>query len=409
MYLDHAATTPVRREVLEAMTPYLTTAFGNPSSSHAAGVAARDALEDARRAVARHLGMRAKDVIFTSGGTEGNNLAIKGIAIGSLLTRGRRHLVTTAIEHSSVRESVRFLERVHGFDATIVPVDDHGRVDPDEVASALREETALVSLGHANNEIGTVQSLAELAAVCRDAGVPSHIDAVQSAGWLPLTPEPSAQDRPAQTLSGPDPDASAGNRRRRAGVDAIVVSGHKIGAPKGTGAAAVRGAVPFEPLLHGGGQERGRRSGTESVAGAVALRTALDIAEREREEAALRVTAARDAFIADVLARVPGARLTGHPSARLPHIASFTIEGVNGETLLLDLERHGVVASSGSACSAGSTDPSPVLLAIGISADEARTAIRFSLPRVPADLAPVADALAAATSAHRGDRSGADR
>ncbi len=375
LYLDNAATTPVRREVLEAMMPFLTRWFGNPSSHHTVGEAAADALADARVRVARVLGMRAGDVVFTSGGTEANNLAVKGIAIAARQRRGARHVVTTPIEHESILESADYLARVHGFDVTHVPVDESGCLDPAAVARALRDDTALVSFGYANNEVGTVQDVAAIAAVARDRGIPVHVDAVQAAGWLPL----SAADL---------------------GVDAISVAGHKIGAPKGTGALAVRGRVPLEPLLHGGGQERGRRSGTENVAGAVALATALDLAEAERVEASARVSALRDAFIARVLATVPGAALTGDPVRRLPGTASFTFAGTSGEAVLLELERRGVVSSSGSACAAGSDEPSHVLVAMGVAPEIAQTAVRFTFSHdLREPLEAVADAVAASVAA----------
>lgn len=369
LYLDNAATTPVRPEVLEAMAPYLTRVFGNPSSHHEVGEAAASALDDARRRVARIVGMRAGDVVFTSGGTESNNAAIKGLVLGS----ARTHLVTTAIEHESVLASADYLRRLHDVEVTHAPVDATGSLTPDALAGALRENTALVSIGYANNEIGTIQDAAALAAVAHERGVPLHLDAVQAAGWLPL--------------SG-------------TGADAVTIAGHKVGAPKGTGVLAVRGRLPFEPLLHGGGQERGRRSGTPDVAGAVAIATALELAEAERGEAAARVGALSAAFIPRVLANVPGARLTGHPSHRLPGTASFVFPGTNGETVLLELERRGVVSSSGSACAAGSDEASHVLLAVGVDHDEARTAVRFTLPRsLTGSLDAVADAVVAAVTA----------
>lgn len=385
LYLDNAATTPVRPEVLEAMMPYLTQWFGNPSSHHTVGEAAADALADARARVARVLGMRAGDIVFTSGGTEANNLAVKGIALAarerslSLSKGGARHLVTTPIEHESILESVAYLERLHGFVATRVPVDRFGRVDPDAVADALRSAgdagTALVSIGYANNEVGTIQDVAAIAAVAREHGVPVHVDAVQAAGWLPL----SAADL---------------------GVDAISLAGHKVGAPKGTGVLGVRGRVPLEPLLHGGGQERGRRSGTEDVAGAVGLATALELAEADRDEASARLTLIRDRFIARVLTTVPAAELTGDPVHRLPGTASFTFAGTSGEAVLLELERRGIVSSSGSACAAGSDEASHVLVAMGIAPEVAQTAVRFTFPhwlRQPLDA--VADAVAASVTA----------
>ncbi len=349
LYLDTAATTPVRREVLEAMWPYLTGEFGNPSSRHRPGERAAEALREARAVVARHLGCRPAELVFTSGGTEADNLAIKGIALGD--PRGR-HLITTAIEHEAVRESADHLRRLHGFEVTELPVDREGLVDPAELAASLRPGTALVSIQHASNEIGTVQPIRELAAVARAVGVPFHSDAVQSAGSLEV---------------GLD----------ALGADAVSIAGHKLGAPKGIGALAVRAALPLEPVLHGGGQERGRRSGTENVAGAVALATALELAAAERADV---TSVARDRIIDGVLAAVPGAVLTGSRERRLAHHASFCFPGTSGEAVLLELESRGVVCSSGSACAAGDDDPSPVLLALGIAPEVAQTAVRFTLP-----------------------------
>ncbi|SIR44456.1 cysteine desulfurase family protein [Microbacterium sp. RURRCA19A] len=369
LYLDNAATTPVRPEVVEAMAPYLTRWFGNPSSHHEVGEAAASALEGARARVAAILGMRSGDIVFTSGGTESNNTAIKGLVLGS----GKKHLVTTAIEHESVLASADYLARLHGVEVTYAPVDGTGTLSPAALADALRDDTALVSVGYANNEVGTVQDAAALAAVAHARGVPLHLDAVQAAGWLPL----------------------AG-----LGADAITIAGHKVGAPKGTGILAVRGRLPLEPLLHGGGQERGRRSGTPDVAGAVAVATALALAEAERTADAAAAARYRDAFIAGVLAGVPGARLTGHPERRLPATASFVFPGVNGETVLLELERRGIVSSSGSACAAGSEEASHVLLALGVDPDDARTAVRFTFPhRMTQNLDAVATAVAEAVTA----------
>lgn len=377
LYLDNAATTPVRPEVLEAMMPYLTRRFGNPSSHHTVGEDAAGALADARARVARILGMRAADIVFTSGGTEANNLAVKGIALGRSQLNGARHVVSTPIEHESILESVRYLERLHGFEATLLPVDGNGRVSADAAAAALRDDTALLSIGYANNEVGTVQDVPAIAAVARERGVPVHVDAVQAAGWLPLS---------AAEL----------------GVDALSLAGHKLGAPKGTGLLAVRGRVPLEPLLHGGGQERGRRSGTEDVAGAVGLATALELAEAGRAEASARVSALRDRFVAQVLAAVPSAALTGDPVHRLPGTASFTFAGTSGEAVLLELERRGVVSSSGSACAAGSDEPSHVLVAMGIAPEIAQTAVRFTFPTsLDTPLDAVSAAVQAAVAAVR--------
>jgi cysteine desulfurase len=374
LYLDTAATTPVRREALEAAWPYLTGDFGNPSSTHELGLRASTALTDAHARLAAVLGVRPGEVIFTSGGTEGANLAVKGIALAS--PRGR-HLVTAATEHEAVLESAYQLRRLHGFDLTFTELDEQGLVTPEALAAALRDDTTLVSIAYANNEIGTVQPIAELARIAHRVGARFHTDAVQAAGRLGLD---------VNTL----------------GVDALSLSGHKVGAPKGSGAIAVRTGVALEPVISGGGQERGRRSGTENVAFAVALATALEAAERERTERVSSTPdgdagtdAARDEFIARVLAIVPGAALTGHPTRRIPGHASFVVDGVHGETVLLELERRAVIASSGSACAAGRTEPSHVLTAIGIPDDLASTSLRFTWGdlSVP-DLLRAADLLA---------------
>ncbi|MDR6172390.1 cysteine desulfurase family protein [Curtobacterium sp. SORGH_AS_0776] len=374
-YLDRAATTPVRREVLEAMWPYLTGTFGNPSSTHGVGDAAARGLADARATVAAVLGCRPAEIVFTTGGTEGANTAVKGIALAS--PRGR-HVVTSAIEHEAVLESCRYLERFHGFDVTVLPVDRDGVVDPDVLAAALRPDTTLVSIAHADNEIGTVQDVPALAAVAHAVGARFHTDAVQSAPWLPV---------------GLDV----------LGVDAVSVSGHKLGAPKGTGVLAVRSGVALEPLLHGGGQERGRRSGTEDVAGAVGVATAFALVAADRDDAARTATATRAAVLDGVLRSVPGAFVTGSRTSRLPGHASFCFPGVNGETVLLELEERDVVSSSGSACAAGSTEASHVLTALGLSDEVARTALRltFDAGLTAADVPVVVEAVAAAVATVR--------
>ncbi|MGD8193790.1 cysteine desulfurase family protein [Herbiconiux sp. P18] len=408
IYLDAASTTPVRREVLEAMWPYLTGEFGNPSSQHAAGRSAARALAAARSTVAEWFDCRPAEVIFTSGGTEAANLAVKGLALGN--PRGR-HLVLSAIEHPAVVESAEYLHRVHGFELSVVPVDGDGLVQPDAFAAALRPDTTLASVMLANNEIGVVQPVGELAGLAHLRGIPVHTDAVQAAGWLDVRPG-------------------------SLGVDAVSISGHKLGAPKGVGALVVRQRHPLEPVLHGGGQERGRRSGTENVAFAVGLARAVELASGAGPAAGAasgsaagsasgadvraaaaeagagsaptpdtrgieRVAARRDAFIRDVLTRVEGARLTGHPERRLPSHASFVFPGTAGEAVLLGLEERGVTVSSGSACAAGDHEPSPVLLAIGLPPAVAQTAVRFtfSADTSPADLAAAATALEASVTA----------
>lgn len=351
IFLDHAATTPVRREVLEAMWPFLTGSFGNPSSHHGLGDEAARALTAARAEVAAIVGCRPGDVVFTSGGTEADNLAIKGIALAN--PRGR-HVVVSPIEHEAVLESAAHLARVHGFTVDEVEVDEHGLVHPEALARVIRPDTSLVSVQLANNEIGTVQPIAELAAIAHASGALMHTDAVQAAGWLPLSID-------------------------ALGVDAMSLAGHKVGAPKGTGALIVRGRIPLEPVLHGGGQERGRRSGTENVAGAVAFATALRLAEHERADAAARVGTLGAELAARIAAEVPGAVLTGDPERRLPGTVSFVFPGTSGEAVLLELEREGVICSSGSACAAGSDEPSHVLTAIGVPGEVAQTAVRFTL------------------------------
>lgn len=366
IYADHAATSPVRREALEAMRPYLTGRFGNPSSHHTAGEDAAAGLAAARASIAGVLGARAGELVFTGGGTEADNLAVKGLALGN--PRGR-HLITSPLEHEAVLASVEYLARFHGFEVDFLTPDSTGLISASELATLIRPDTTLVSVHYANNEIGTVQPLAELAAVTKAAGVPLHTDAVQAAGWLPLN---------LGTL----------------GVDAMSLSGHKVGAPKGIGLLWVRGRLPLEPVLHGGGQERGRRSGTENVPGAVALAAALAAAEDERVATAARLTELRERFTTEVLHRVPGARVTGHPRLRLPASSSWIFEGTGGEAVLLELERRGVICSSGSACAAGSDEPSPVLTALGVPEDLARTAVRFTFgPQTTED---EVDAVAAA-------------
>ncbi|HEU4756276.1 MAG TPA: cysteine desulfurase family protein [Agromyces sp.] len=376
IFADHAATTPVRREALEAMWPYLTGAFGNPSSRHGIGEEAARALAWARETVATVVGARPGDVVFTSGGTEADNLAVKGLALAS--PRGR-HVVVSPVEHEAVLEAADALRRLHGFDVDEVVVDATGMVTAEALARVIRPDSTLVSVQLANNEVGTVNPIAELARVAHEAGALIHTDAVQAAGWLPLSLD-------------------------ALGVDAMSLAGHKVGAPKGTGALVVRGRLPLEPVLHGGGQERGRRSGTENVAGAVAFATALQLAEAERTDAAARVAALARRFRELVAAAVPDAVPTGHPVDRLPGTVSYVFPGTSGEAVLLELERREVVVSSGSACAAGSDEPSHVLTAMGVAPDVAQTAVRFSFGADASadDIEAAADRLAAAVSAVRG-------
>ncbi len=345
IYLDHAAAAPPRREVLEAMWPYLTGLFANPSSQHEPGEQARRALEEARRRVAEHLNARPSEIIFTGGGTEADNAAVKGTALAA---RGR-HVLISAIEHPAVTESAHWLERF-GFEVEVLPVDAAGLLAAETLAGAMRADTALISVQYASNEVGTVQDIPALAGVAAEHGVPFHTDAVQAAGALPLDVE-------------------------ALGVQAMSLAGHKLGTPKGIGVLYLRRRTPFEPLLHGGGQQRGVRSGTEDVAAAVGMAAALDLTAAE-DLATLRER--RDRFIAAVEDALPQARLTGHRVRRLPGHASFVFPGRSGESVLLDLQRHGISCSSGSACDAGSQEPSPALAAMGCPPELAETAVRFT-------------------------------
>lgn len=347
IYLDNAATTPVNPEALQAAWPWLTGEFGNPSSTHELGHRASVALEQARSSVAKFFNARPAEVTFTSGGTESDNLAIIGLALAN--HRGK-HIVSARTEHEAVLAAIDYLVRVHGFEVTWVQLDEFGQVK--DLRASLRSETTLVSLMVANNEIGTLHNIAELAAATHEVGALFHTDAVQAVGWVYLD-------------------------IKELGVDALSFSGHKFGAPKGSGALVLRAGAYAEPVIHGGGQESGLRSGTENVAWAVAIANALD-SLRPASQESQRVSKLRDDFIADVLSRVSNAKLTGHPQNRLPSIASFTLEGVSGEAVLLELERRNVIVSSGSACAAGSDEPSHVLVALGIEAEVARTAVRFS-------------------------------
>jgi len=352
IYLDNAATTPVRTEALQAAWPWLTNDFGNPSSTHELGNRASNALDSARERVAHWFGARGSEIIFTSGGTESDNLGIIGLALAN--PRGK-HLVSAKTEHEAVLAAVEYLERVHEFEVTWLPLDDLGSIvdGVNGLVKALRADSTLVSLMVGNNEIGTLHPIAELAEAAHSVGALFHTDAVQAVGWVDLN---------VTTL----------------GVDALSISGHKFGAPKGSGALYLRGRTKVEPLIHGGGQEQDLRSGTENVAWAVALATALELLPPVEAEAR-RVAAMRDAFILQVLEAAPNALPTGHPTARLASIASFCFVGVSGESVLVELESRGVICSSGSACAAGSDEPSHVLVAIGVEPEVAQSAVRFSL------------------------------
>lgn len=353
VYLDHAATTPLDPEVLAAMLPYFTQHPGNPSSIHQLGRAALQAVDDAREQVALVLGCARRELIFTGGGSESVNLAIKGVALARRAAGKGNHIITSAIEHHAVLHAAAYLEQF-GFELTALPVDQHGLVRPDDLRAALRPDTALVSVMYANNEIGTVQPIAELGAICRAAGVPFHTDAVQAAGALPL-------------------DVEALN------VDLLSLTAHKFYGPKGVGLLYVRRGTPLLPQINGGAQERRRRAGTENVPGIVGLATALTRAEARRPAEAARLRALRDRLIDGLLATIPASWLNGDRERRLPGNANLGFACVEGESLLLLLDQAGICASSGSACTSGSLEPSHVLLALGLDPDAANASLRFSL------------------------------
>lgn len=350
VYCDHNASTPLRAEVLDAMLPYLREQYGNASSVHTLGAQARDAVETARQHVAALIGAQPAEIVFTSGGTESNNLAI----LGAARMTAKRTVVTTPIEHSSVREVVHGL-REEGYEVCEVPVDGVGRVGAVTLAALLDDSVGLVSIGWANNEIGTIQPIEEIAAVCRARGLPLHVDAVQAAGKLPV------QVR---------------------GIDLLSLSAHKLGGPKGVGALFVRRQVTLRPLFAGGGQERGRRPGTENVAGIVGMGEACRLVATELGGVGEACVALRDALWAGLQARIPGIRRNSPGAGEcLPNTLNVSVDGIRGEALVAALDLDGVAVSSGSACAAGAGEASHVLLALGRSPDAARDGVRFSLGR----------------------------
>ncbi len=359
VYVDHSATTPVRPEVLEAMLPYFSAEFGNPSSIYTLGQQARKAVDDTRERVAHILGGRMSEIVFTSGGTESDNAALKGVAFA--LRHLGSHIITTNIEHHAVLHTCHQLEQF-GFTVTYIEVDEQGIVNPDDVARAITDETILVSVMLANNEIGTIQPVSEIARIVkaeakrRSRTIVMHTDAVQAAGFL-------------------DIDVKA------LGVDLMSLSAHKIYGPKGVGLLYIRRGTPFEAQNAGGGQERLRRSGTENVPGIVGMGEALRLAVSERTDVAAHCLQLRERLTDGIFARIEGVHLNGHPTMRLPNNVNISFEGVEGEPVLLGLDFAGVYASSGSACSSASLEPSHVLLAIGRSADLAQGSLRITLGR----------------------------
>lgn len=402
LYLDAAASDAVPASVIDAMTPFLTEGYGNPSSVHASGKTAARALDAARASFATDLGAHAGDVIFTSGGTEADNLAVKGIALAqirrerearaaaaSASTPARastpasasphspaHRILISAVEHPAVAQSAQWLHDFFDFEVVRIPVDAQAHIDLDALSREARRGATLACIMMANNEVGTIEPVSRAVRICHDAAVPVHVDAVQAAGTIPVD------------FRGLD-------------ADTLAVSGHKFGAPKGLGALLTRSRVSIEPIVSGGGQERGLRSGTPNVAGAIALAVALHEACAGMEERDAHLAASRDALIKAICEAVPGATLTGDPVNRLPGHASFTFPNVNGEALLVDLDARGIEVSSGSACAIGRHEAPGTLLAMGLSETEAKSALRFSFrePLHHTDIRRIAQALRASMTA----------
>jgi len=354
VYMDHSATTPVRTEVAEEMYKYITEYFGNPTSLHYFGRQVRNAVEEAREKVAKAIGAKTNEIVFTSGGTESDNMAIHGVAYANK-NRGN-HIITSAVEHHAVLNTVKALGK-EGFTITILPVDKYGMVNPDDVANAITDKTILVTIMHANNEVGTIQPIQEISKITREHGVIFHTDAVQSFGKIPVNVDDL-------------------------GVDLLTISGHKIYAPKGIGALYIRKGTRWkQSLFHGGAQERLRRAGTENVPGIIALGKACELAVENLESEAAYLNKLRDRLIEEVMGKISHVTLTGHPTKRIPGHASFCFRYIEGESMLLSLDMKGIAASSGSACTSGSLEPSHVLLAMDIPHEVAHGSIRLTLGR----------------------------
>ncbi len=351
IYMDHAATTPMDERVCRAMRPYCRKYFGNPATMYSVGRKSAEAQEEARGKVAALLGAKPEEVYFTSGGTESDNWAIKGIAYAQ--EKKGRHIITSQIEHHAVLESCHFLEK-RGWEVTYLPVDEYGLVDPDDVGGAIRDDTVLVTVMHANNEIGAVEPIAEIGRITRERGVPFHTDAVQTVGKVPVDVE-------------------------ELGCDLLSLSAHKFYGPKGVGALYVRKGVRIESFMHGGGQERGKRASTDNVPGIVGLGVAVEIAGVEMAEEAAEVRRLGWLLWKGLQERIPGIRLNGHPEQRLPGNVNICVEGAEGEAMLLCLDNNRVCVSSGSACTTGSLEPSHVLLAIGVPVEISHGSLRFTL------------------------------
>ena len=357
IYLDNAATTPTDARALEAMVPFFSQMYGNPSSLHAFGQEAKHAIEEARYIVAQSIGAEQEEIVFTSGGTESNNAAIKGVAYARR-DKGN-HIITSRIEHHAVLETCHFLEK-QGFLVTYIPVDEFGLVAPADVKKAITGKTILISIMHANNEIGTIEPIAEIGNIAREKGIYFHTDAVQTLGHLPI-------------------DVSELN------VDLLSASGHKLYGPKGVGILYVKKGVRMFPFMHGGDQEQGRRASTHNVPGIVGFGKAVELAKEEMAKEIEQLTLLRDKLIKGVIDKIEYARLNGHPKERLPNNVNVSISYVEGESMLLNLDMEGIACSTGSACTSSSLEPSHVLAAIGLSHELAHGSLRFSLGRLTSE------------------------
>ena len=351
IYLDYAATTPTHPEVMKAMLPYFSEAFGNPSSIYSYGQEAKGAIEEARTKITDLIGARDEEIVFTSSGTEADNFALKGVAFANE-SKGN-HIITNSIEHHAVIETCKFLER-RGFRITYLPVDEYGLVDPSNVKKAITDKTILISVIHANNEMGTIEPIVETGQIAKEAKIYFHTDAVQTVGHIPV-------------------DVN------ELGVDLLSMSAHKLYGPKGIGALYIRKGTKLSPFMHGGEQERRRRASTENVPGIVGFGKAVELARQEMSQEAKRLTFLRDQLIKGLLERIDHTRLNGHPIMRLPNNVNVSVDYIEGESMVLNLDLEGICASTGSACSSASLEPSHVLLAIGLSHEQAHGSLRFTL------------------------------
>jgi len=351
IYLDYAATTPTHPEVVKAMSPYFSDSFGNPSSIHSFGQEAKDAIEKSRNQVAALIGAKNDEIVFTGSGTEADNFALKGVALAS---QGKgNHIITSSIEHHAVLETCKFLEK-QGFSVTYLPVDGYGMVDPNDVKKAITNKTAIISVMHANNEVGTIEPVAEIGNIAREAEIYFHTDAVQTVGHIPV-------------------------KVNELDVDLLSISAHKLYGPKGIGALYIRKGTKISPFMHGGSQEKGRRASTENVPAIVGFGKAAEIAQQEMLEEVQKLTALRDRLIEGIFKSIEHTQLNGHPVMRLPNSVNFSINYVEGESILLNLDLAGICASTGSACSSSDLEPSHVLVAMGLSHLQTHGSVRFTL------------------------------